>query len=54
MKNLKFFILMVLFVGSHSAWAQNCGESFYTSKQGTRLSFENYDDKNKFKFFIVD
>lgn len=47
MKILKFFILTLLFTFNQYSYAQNCAEAFYTSKQGTRLSFEHYDDKNK-------
>ena len=47
MKVLKIVYSIVLIHALHISFAQNCAESFYISKEGAKLTFESYDDKNK-------
>ena len=47
MKSLKILFITFIILNFKLANAQSCAESYYSSKEGTKLSFESYDGKNK-------
>lgn len=46
MKKFSFFIV-ILFASLHIAFSQDCSQSFYAMKEGTKLTMTNYSDKGK-------
>lgn len=47
MKTIKCLFGTLLVLTFQQLTAQNCGDVYYSAKEGTKLSYESYDGKNK-------